>query len=49
MRAPIGISTVHGMSGAQYVVGADRMVVVSAEDAKPLIAQDFEKLTETVN
>lgn len=49
LRATSGISNVYGMSGRQYVVGADRIVQVTDEDAKPLIAQGFEQLTALVN
>lgn len=44
LRAPSGISTVYGISGRQYVVGADRVVEVTEEDAKPLLGQGFERV-----
>lgn len=42
LRAPEGVSTVYGMTGRSYIVGADRIVTVEPEDAKPLIGQGFE-------
>jgi phage terminase large subunit-like protein len=44
MRAPIGASNVYGMSGRQYIVGADRIVEVEEADAKPLTGQGFERV-----
>lgn len=44
LRAPAGTSTVYGMSGRQYVVGADGIVEVTEEDAKPLLGQGFEHI-----
>lgn len=46
LRAPAGISTVYGISGRQYVVGADRLIETTEEDAKPLIGQGFERLAK---
>lgn len=42
LKCPDGTSTVYGMSGTVYQV-EDGMIVTSAEDAKPLIGQGFEK------
>ena len=44
LRAPAGTSTVYGLSGRQYTVGADRIVEVIDDDVKPLIALGFEKM-----
>lgn len=41
LQAPPGISGAHGMSGAFYMVGADRLVAVRKEDAGTLIAAGF--------
>jgi phage terminase large subunit-like protein len=41
LRAPPGISTVYGLSGRQYLVGADGVVAVTADDAVPLVGQNF--------
>ena len=49
LRAPLGTSTVYGVTGRQYLVGADGLVEVTDEDAKPLVAQGFDKITEPVN
>jgi phage terminase large subunit-like protein len=46
LRAPDGLSAIHGSSGALYVVGADRMVEVSAEDAAALVAHGHERVAE---
>lgn len=48
-KAPAGTSAVYGVSGAQYVVGGDGVVKVSAEDAVPLPAQGFVQITERIN
>ena len=34
LQAPAGVSAVHGLSGAYYVVGAERVVAVKQEDAR---------------
>jgi len=44
LRAPADVSAVHGSSGALYVVGADRVVAVKAEDALTLIAHGYERV-----
>jgi hypothetical protein len=46
LRVPEGISGAHGLSGAFYVVGDDRMIVVKPEDAVPLIAAGFARVPE---
>ncbi|MGB6536473.1 MAG: hypothetical protein WBF58_10990, partial [Xanthobacteraceae bacterium] len=46
LRAPDGVSTVHGVTGAAYVVGADRVIAVNKDDAAALIAIGFERLAE---
>lgn len=45
MRAPVGTSTVYGMSGTLYQVGSENVVVVSSEDAAPLRGQGFEEIS----
>ncbi len=47
LRAPDGLSAVHGFSGALYVVGADRVVEVKAEDAVALLAHGCERVAGT--
>jgi phage terminase large subunit-like protein len=49
LRAPEGISTVHGLAGAAYVVGAERVVAVDQEDAAALIAIGFERIAQPDN
>lgn len=44
LKAPDNISTVYGMTGRSYVVGADGSVTVEKEDAEPLLGQGFEKV-----
>ena len=44
LLAPAGVSTVYGITGAAYLVGADRVVEVTEEDAKPLLGQGFERI-----
>jgi phage terminase large subunit-like protein len=46
LRAPTGISTVHGVTGAAYVVGDDRVIVGHPEDAAALIGAGFERVSE---
>ena len=46
LRAPDGVSAVHGYSGALYMVGADGIVTVKPEDAAP--ALDRARLIERV-
>jgi len=46
LRAPDGVSAVHGYSGALYMVGADRVVVVKPEDSTALIAHGYERVTD---
>jgi hypothetical protein len=46
LRAPDGLSAVHGFSGALYVVGADRIVAVKSEDAATLLAHGCERVAE---
>ena len=41
MKAPHGISSVYGMSGRSYMVDELGIVVVSADDAKPLRQSGF--------
>jgi hypothetical protein len=45
LRAPAGVSAVHGYSGALYVVGADGIVTVKPEDAGALVAHGYERVT----
>jgi phage terminase large subunit-like protein len=45
LRAPLGVSAAHGYSGALYVVGADRLVLVKPEDAAALIAHGYGQVT----
>jgi phage terminase large subunit-like protein len=47
LRAPEGVSAVHGGSGAGYVVGADRVIAVQQDDAASLIAIGFERVAES--
>jgi phage terminase large subunit-like protein len=49
LQAPVGISAVHGLSGAYYVVGGDSVVAVRPEDAAALLAAGFEAVTEDRN
>ena len=46
LRVPEGISGAHGLSGAFYVVGDDRVIAVKPEDAAPLIAAGFARVPE---
>jgi Terminase RNaseH-like domain len=46
LRAPDGLSVVHGSSGALYIVGANRVVAVKAEDAVALLAHGCEPVAE---
>jgi hypothetical protein len=48
LRAPDGLSAVHGPSGALYVVSADRVVEVKAEDAIALLAHGCERVAAAV-
>jgi phage terminase large subunit-like protein len=41
LLAPVGVSGAHGISGAYYVVGADRGVAVQPEDAAVLMTAGF--------
>jgi phage terminase large subunit-like protein len=41
LQAPAGISVVHGLSGAYYVVGADGAVTVRRKDASALFTAGF--------
>ncbi len=41
LQAPVGISGVHGRSGAYYGVGADSVVAVRPDDAEPLLSAGF--------
>lgn len=43
LKAPAGCSTVYGMSGRQYLVGADSVVAVSDYDAEPLIRLGWQR------
>lgn len=45
MKAPLGISTVYGMSGRAYQVDEGGLVAVSESDAAPLRAQGFVQTT----
>jgi hypothetical protein len=38
LRAPVGISTVYLMSGRAVQIPADRLVAMTVEDSKPLLA-----------
>jgi phage terminase large subunit-like protein len=49
LRAPRGTSTVHSMSGAQYVVDDDGMVKVTEADSKSLISHGFEPAESTAS
>ena len=44
LRAPPGTSNVYGITGRQYLVGADGVVMVDEMDAEPLIAQGFARI-----
>jgi Terminase RNaseH-like domain len=44
LQAPIGVSVVHGFSGAYYVVGADRVVAVRPDDVAPLLGAGFARV-----
>ena len=45
LRVPEGISGAHGLSGAFYLVGTDRVIAVKPEDAAALIGAGFEHIT----
>jgi len=44
LRAPAGVSTVHGAYGRAYLVDADGAVEVTEEDAQPLLGHGFSRL-----
>ncbi len=44
LRAPAGISNITGMFGKSYLVGADGIVEVDEQDAKPLLAAGFSEV-----
>jgi Terminase RNaseH-like domain/Terminase large subunit, T4likevirus-type, N-terminal len=44
LRAPDGVSTIHGSSGRSYLVDAVGVVEVTDDDAGPLLAHGFERL-----
>jgi hypothetical protein len=44
LRAPAGVSHVYLMSGGKCLIGADRLMRVSARDAKPLRGGGFEEV-----
>ena len=46
LLAPEGISGAHGVSGAFYLVGNDRVITVKPRDAAALIAAGFARVTE---
>ena len=46
LQVRVGVSIVHGFSGAYYVVGADGVVVVKQEDAAALLGAGFVRITE---
>jgi len=46
LKAPAGVSTVHGPFGAAYLVDRDGVVAVAPRDADALIAQGFQRLAE---
>ena len=46
LLAPEGISGAHGVSGAFYLVGNDRVIAVKPRDAAALIAAGFARVTE---
>jgi hypothetical protein len=45
LQAPVGISGVHGQSGAYYGVGADSVIAVRPDDAEPLLSAGFVRVT----
>ena len=45
LRVPAGVSAVHGLSGAYYLVGADRVVAVREEDAAVLHGAGFARMS----
>jgi phage terminase large subunit-like protein len=49
LRAPAGISAVHGITGAYYLVGADRIIAVRADNAPTLIKAGFTVAPEDRN
>ena len=44
LRVPEGVSGAHGLSGAFYLVGIDRVIAVRPEDAATLIGAGFERI-----
>lgn len=44
LRAPEGISGAHGLSGAFYLIGSDRVIAVKPQDAAALITAGFERV-----
>jgi phage terminase large subunit-like protein len=48
LKVPVGVSQVYGMSGRAYMVGADGIVRVTTEDAKPLRGQGFEEVAAAI-
>jgi terminase large subunit-like protein len=46
LRAPEGISGAHGISGAFYIIGDDRVIAVKPEDAAALTAAGFTRVAE---
>lgn len=44
LEAPANVSQVYGGLGNVYVVGSDRIITVTKEDAKPLIGQGFKQI-----
>ncbi len=44
LRAPEGISGAHGLSGAFYLIGVDRVIAVKPEDVAALIGAGFERI-----
>jgi len=49
LRVPEGISVVHGLSGARYVTSAEGIVLVSPQDAAPMIAAGFVRSADGEN
>jgi len=49
LRAPHGVSIVHGRFGARYVVGAGRLVEVQVDDTDALTEAGFALADENSN
>jgi phage terminase large subunit-like protein len=46
LQAPGGVSAVNGLSGTDYLVGPDRLVIVRTEDAAALLTAGFERIAD---